>query len=85
MHVTDRRVAEIAAFGARTVRVSGTYDEAVALADADARRNGWHVVSDTSYEGYQDVPRWVMQGYSVMVDELLAQMPSGVRPTHIFL
>ena len=78
-------MAEIAAFGQRTVRVSGTYDEAVALADADARRNGWHVVSDTSYEGYQDVPRWVMQGYSVMVDELLAQMPSGVRPTHIFL
>ncbi len=84
-HVTDRRVAEIAAFGARTVRVQGTYDEAVALADSDARRNGWHVVSDTSYEGYQEVPRWVMQGYAVMVDELLGQTPGGVRPTHVFL
>ena len=84
-HVTDRRVAEIAAFGARTVRVQGTYDEAVALADADARHNGWYVVSDTSYEGYHEVPRWVMHGYSVMVDELLGQMPGGVRPTHVFL
>ncbi len=84
-HVTDRRVAEIAAFGARTVRVQGTYDDAVAQVDADARSNGWHVVSDTSYEGYQEVPRWVMQGYSVMVDELLGQAPGGERPTHVFL
>lgn len=84
-HVTERRVEEIEAFGARTVRVQGTYDEAVAQADEDARRNGWHVVSDTSYEGYREVPRWVMQGYSVMVDEILGQMPGEERPTHIFL
>ena len=84
-HVTKRRMTEIAAFGARTVRVQGTYDEAVALADEDARRNGWHVVSDTSYEGYRQVPCWVMQGYSVMVDEILEQMPDGDRLTHVFL
>ena len=84
-HVTDRRVEEIAAFGARTVRVDGTYDEAVATADADARRNGWFVVSDHSYEGYMDVPRWVMQGYTVMVDEMLGQTPERARPTHVFL
>ncbi len=84
-HVSERRVDEIAVFGARTVRVQGTYDEAVVQADEDARHNGWHMVSDTSYEGYREVPRWVMQGYSVMVDEILGQMPSGGRPTHIFL
>ena len=84
-HVTERRVDEIAAFGARTVRVQGNYDEAVAQADEDARHNGWHVVSDTSYEGYREVPRWVMQGYSVMVDEILGQMPNKQRPTHVFL
>jgi diaminopropionate ammonia-lyase len=84
-HVTDRRVGEIAAFGARTVRVDGTYDQAVAMADADARSNGWFVVSDHSYEGYMDVPRWVMQGYTVMVDEMLGQTPDGARPTHVFL
>ena len=84
-HVSERRVDEIAVFGARTVRVQGTYDEAVVQVDEDARHNGWHVISDTSYEGYREVPRWVMQGYSVMVDEILGQMPSGGRPTHIFL
>ncbi len=84
-HVTDRRVAEIDAFGARTVRVQGTYDEAVALAAADASRNGWHVVSDHSYEGYREVPSWVMQGYTVMVDELRGQMPAGTRLSHVFL
>ncbi len=84
-HTTDRRMAEIAAFGAETVRVGGTYDEAVALAEQEARRNGWHVVSDTSYQGYREVPRWVMQGYSVMVDEILGQTPDRERPTHVFL
>ena len=41
------------------------------------------VVSDTSYEGYTDIPKDVMQGYTVMVDEALKQMDE--MPTHVFL
>ena len=33
-------------------------------------------MSDTSYEGYTDIPRDVMQGYTVMADEALAQWPA---------
>jgi diaminopropionate ammonia-lyase len=65
--------------------VPGTYDDAVRQADADATIHGWHVISDTSYEGCIDVPRDVMQGYALMAEEALQQMPEGVRPTHVFV
>jgi diaminopropionate ammonia-lyase len=79
------RVAAIAAHGAAVVRTSGNYDEAVRRCDDDARRQGHFVVSDTSYAGYMDVPRDVMQGYSVMVAEILEQLPHGERPSHVFV
>jgi diaminopropionate ammonia-lyase len=81
--VSEGRCNAIARYGAEVRRVSGNYDDAVRQADQDARANGWFVVSDTSYEGYVSVPRDVMQGYSVMADEALRQMPSP--PTHVFV
>lgn len=83
--VSESRARAIAAYGAEVRRVAGTYDDAVRQAAADAASHGWHVVSDTSYEGYVDVPRDVMQGYSIMVEEALGQMPGGVVPSHVFV
>jgi diaminopropionate ammonia-lyase len=81
--VSEGRCAAIAAYGAEVRRVKGTYDDAVRQAARDAAAEGWHVVSDTSYEGYTDVPRDVMQGYSLMVEEALAQAPRP--PSHVFV
>ena len=81
--VSPGRAAAIAAYGAQVVRTPGNYDDAVRRADADARAQGRFVISDTSYPGYMDVPRDVMQGYQLMVQEAAAQM--GERPTHIFV
>ncbi len=83
-NVSEGRKAAIESFGAQVVRTPGNYDDAVRQADADARRLGRHVISDTSYEGYMDIPRDVMQGYGVMADEALQQM-GGTMPTHVFL
>ncbi|KPK78300.1 MAG: diaminopropionate ammonia-lyase [Gemmatimonas sp. SM23_52] len=84
--VTSRhREAAIAAYGAEIVRTAGNYDEAVRRCDQDARRLGRFVVSDTSYPGYMEIPRDVMQGYTVMVAEALEQLPPGERPTHVFV
>jgi diaminopropionate ammonia-lyase len=80
--VSEGRCRAIAKYGAEVRRVPGTYDDAVRLAASDAATYGWFVVSDTSYEGYTDVPRDVMQGYSLMADEALAQGPS---PSHVFV
>lgn len=81
--VSAGRAEAIAAYGAQVVRTPGNYDDAVRRADADAREQGRFVISDTSYPGYMDVPRDVMQGYQLMVQEAAAQM--GARPTHIFV
>jgi len=83
--VSEGRRQAIAAYGAEVVRTPGNYDDSVRRAAEDAERNGWFVVSDTSYEGYVDVPRDVMQGYAVMADEAMAQLPPGVLPTHCFV
>jgi diaminopropionate ammonia-lyase len=83
--VSEGRCRAIEAYGAEVRRVAGTYDDAVRQAAADAAAQGWQVVSDTSYEGYVDVPRDVMQGYSLMVEEALSQLPEGVLPTHVFV
>ncbi|MEE8135314.1 MAG: diaminopropionate ammonia-lyase [Gemmatimonadales bacterium] len=79
------RERAIATHGAMVVRTDGDYDAAVRQADKEARANGWHVVSDTSYPGYEHVPVDVMQGYSILVSEILEQLPRAERPTHVFI
>jgi diaminopropionate ammonia-lyase len=82
--VSQGRVDAIARFGAEVRRVPGTYDDAVREAARQAQANGWFVVSDTSYPGYLEVPRDVMQGYRLMADEAADQW-TGETPTHVFM
>lgn len=83
--VSEGRKQAIEGYGAEVLRVPGNYDDAVRQADLDAKRYGRYVVSDTSYAGYMDVPKDVMQGYTVMADEAFLQLPEGVIPSHIFV
>jgi len=82
-HVSKTRQEAIAKYGAKVHRVDGNYDDSVRVADEKANKNGYFTISDTSYEGYTEVPKDVMQGYTVMVDEAIEQMDE--KPTHIFL
>ncbi|MCD4685930.1 MAG: diaminopropionate ammonia-lyase [Anaerolineae bacterium] len=80
------RIDAIASYGADVRVVDGTYDDAVRQANNDAQQHGWQVISDTSWEGYEDVPCWVMQGYSTMLSEAQEQLAGQgiVKPTHVF-
>jgi len=69
--------------GAEVIRVDGDYDTAVAECRRQAEANGWTVVSDTSWEGYDSIPRSVMRGYTVLVEEIIQQWRPG--PTHVFV
>ncbi|WP_321801727.1 diaminopropionate ammonia-lyase [Caballeronia sp. J97] len=82
-NVSEEREQAIAAYGARIVRIAGNYDESVDHAAKLAQSNGWHVVSDTSYEGYETMPRDVMQGYGVIAAEIVEQQDAPF--THVFL
>jgi diaminopropionate ammonia-lyase len=81
--VTDERVSAIARFGAEIVRVPGTYDDSVAVAEKICRDQNWTVVSDTSWPGYERIPSLVMQGYTAMLNEILRDIPHP--PTHVFI
>ncbi|MCC7325705.1 MAG: diaminopropionate ammonia-lyase [Burkholderiales bacterium] len=82
--VGTARIRAIEELGAKVVRVSGNYDDSVRHAACEAAQRGWTVISDTSYPGYTDIPRSVMQGYAVLVHEAMREMGS-VPPTHVFV
>ncbi len=88
--VSAGRESEIAAYGAHIRRVPGSYDDSVRVTADEAAAQGWFVVSDTSWEGYEEVPAWVMQGYMVMADEIARQWPGADEtpekaPSHLFI
>jgi len=72
------------AFGAEVIRITGNYDDSVKQADSEARANGRIIVSDTSYEGYMEIPRDVALGYTVLLAESIEQMQGDI-PTHVFI
>jgi len=81
------RIRAIEAYGAEVRVVDGNYDDAVRRASVDAETNGWQVISDTSWEGYTDIPSWVMQGYTTMLTEAQEQLAGTgiIKPTHVFI
>lgn len=88
-NVSVEREQAIAAFGAEIRRITGNYDESVEEAARLSAALGWQVISDTSYEGYEDIPRDVMQGYGTIAAEIVEQ--TDAKPgeagafTHVFL
>lgn len=82
-HVSAGREAAIARYGAEIVRTPGGYDDSVRKAAKDAQKNGWTVVSDTSWAGYETIPLEVMHGYTLMLEEVLDRLPTP--PTHMFV
>ncbi len=81
------RIRAIEGYGAEVHIVDGTYDDAVRRAGEEANINGWQVISDTSWEGYEDIPRWVMQGYTTMLSETQEELAGQgiVKPTHVLV
>jgi diaminopropionate ammonia-lyase len=82
--VSQGRIDAMVRYGADVRRVPGTYDDAVREAARQAQANGWFLVSDTSWPGYTDLPRQIMQGYRLMADEAARQW-TGPPPTHVFI
>ena len=63
-----------------------SYDDTVRMAAREAEENGWCLVQDTSWEGYETIPAWIVQGYTTLAAEAMRQMEGlGLRPTHVFL
>lgn len=84
----DSRVEAIRAIGDTEVTVTEeNYDGTVAIAAAYAKEHGGFLVQDTSFPGYEDIPRDITLGYSTMAAEALEQLAAlgAGEPTHTFL
>ncbi len=63
------RIDAIADEGATVSVVDGSYDDAVRRSAQDAGER-CRVISDTSWEGYEEVPAWVIEGYATVFEEI---------------
>ena len=51
-----------------------SYDDTIAAVQADSAETGALMVMDTSWDGYEEVPAWVTEGYFTMVREAERQV-----------
>jgi diaminopropionate ammonia-lyase len=75
----DRLRAE----GAEVRRAGATYEESMATAEAEAADEGLTLLSDSSWPGYTEMPRTLMEGYLILMAEAASQLPEP--PSHILL
>ena len=85
---SDMRLHNIQKEGARASIEDMNYDEAVRKAAAESAVTPRSVViQDTAWEGYEEIPGWIMQGYGTMALEAIEQLKAqGIeRPTHVIV
>lgn len=78
------RLANIRALGSDASITELNYDDAVRLANSNAEKYGWVMVQDTAWEGYEEIPGWIMEGYTTIGYETSEQLKDE-KPTHIFI
>ena len=85
---TQTRLNNILAEGATATIEEYNYDECVRMANEMAMKteNGI-MVQDTAWDGYEEIPAWIMQGYGTMAMEAYDQLQDYgcERPTHVFI
>ena len=78
------RFDNIAKEGAQVTIEEVNYDDCVRMAAAEAAQTEHGVVvQDTAWEGYEEIPSWIMQGYGTMAGEAAEQLEE--KPTHVFV
>jgi len=81
------RLENIRREGAQGFISEYNYDETVRRTASLAEKTpGGVIVQDTAWEGYEEIPSWIMQGYGTMVLEAAEQLEGlGKKPTHIII
>ncbi|KAF8179745.1 diaminopropionate ammonia-lyase family protein [Mycena galopus ATCC 62051] len=69
--------------GAHLTIVSGNYDDAVRTSYEESQKSGAILIQDMAWEGYEEIPNWIVEGYSTMLREADAQLPAHRTPTHV--
>lgn len=78
------RIEAIRKVGGKVTVFEGGYDDAARQIAKDAEKYGWQVISDTAWDGYTQIPQWIIEGYSTLFDEAMDLLEDEI-PTHIFI
>ena len=86
-NVCADRLAVLRRLGADTRKLRGSYDNCIELLRKESERNGWVIVADSSWEGYESVPMHICEGYSLVFHEAMQQLlqETGKPPTHVLI
>ena len=78
------RLKAIKQFRSEASITDKNYDDTVIYAEKMGKDNGWVLLQDTSWDGYEEVPIHIMQGYFTLITEFLRQ-EQNIWPTHVFV
>lgn len=81
------RLDNIRALGAQAEITDLSYDDAVRLAARKGEEHGWVLIQDTAWPGYEQIPGWIIEGYTTLAGEIFDQLREAGEgpPTHLFL
>ena len=83
---SDRETCrKIESEGANVTVTSGDYDDAVATAFAESRKVPTGLlIQDNAFEGYEQIPAWIVEGYSTLLFEVERQLEAqGLKATTV--
>lgn len=83
---SQERLKAIRGLGANAEITDMNYDDAVIHIAAVAEKNGWALIQDTAWDGYETIPLDIMKGYATIVAEIVDQLRSDFNQvTHVIL
>ena len=82
--VSESRAEAMRNLDAEVIKVKGNYDNSLKECIEQSNKNNWEIVQDVSWEGYKEVPKLIMAGYTIMVKEIIDEINKN-SITHVFL
>ena len=82
--VSESRAEAMRNLDAEVIRVKGNYDNSLKECIEQSNKNNWEIVQDVSWEGYKEIPKLIMAGYTIMVKEIIDEIDKNAI-THVFL
>lgn len=83
-NVSESRAEAMRNLDAEVIKVKGNYDNSLKECVEQSNKNNWEIVQDVSWEGYKEVPKMIMAGYTIMIKEIIDQIDKD-SITHVFL
>ncbi len=85
-NVPEEFAIRLRAQGAEVIRSGKTYEDSVSIAMVDAKNLNAIHLADSSWPGYTEIPRLVMEGYTVIAEEMRQEFEAkNTWPTHVYL